>query len=122
MKNSLDAFLEMIGYIIGLITFVSGICWMLIRGKLKEDIHSIWSSRMREYEDSKEEGREERRQSILKEITLIGNSLKAHEESTKEERKELVGVLNEIKLELNNNSKLQTIQEIRILNLEKGKK
>lgn len=121
MKDSLSAFLEIIGYIIGLITFVSGVAWMIIRGKVREDIHKIWSERMADYDDKKEEGREDRRQSILKEISSIKESLKSHEENAKQDREKMIETLDEIKDELVNTSKLQVSHEHRILTLERKK-
>lgn len=121
MKDSLSAFLEIIGYIIGLITFVAGVAWMIIRGKVREDIHKIWSERMADYDDKKEEGREDRRQSILKEISSIKESLKAHEENAKEDREKMIEVLDKIKNELIKTSNLQVIHESRLLSLERKK-
>lgn len=122
MKDSVSAFLEIIGYIIGIITFVATVSWMIIRGKVNQSIHTIWSERMRAYEDDKEEGRELRRQSILTEISSIKEALNKHELNAKEDRKEMMDTLDSIKNELVNNSKLQVIHEGRILNLEKSKK
>ncbi len=121
MKDSVNAFLEIIGYIIGIVTFIAGICWMIIRGKVREDIHKIWSERMTSYEDDKEEGRELRRQSILTEISSIKESLNRHESNTKEDRARMIEALDEIKDELVNNSRLQNNHESRLLTLEKKK-
>ena len=121
MKDSISAFLEIIGYIIGIITFVAGVCWMLIRGKVNQDIHKIWTERMTAYEDDKEEGRELRRQSILVEITSIKEALNKHESNAKEDREKMIDALDEIKDELVNTSKLQMNHEGRILHLERNK-
>lgn len=122
MKDSVSAFLEIIGYIIGIITFVATVSWMIIRGKVNQSIHAIWSERMKAYEDDKEEGRELRRQSILTEISSIKESLNKHESNAKEDRNKMLEALESIREELVNNSKLQVNHEGRILNLEKSKK
>lgn len=121
MKDHISAFLEIIAYIIGVITFVAGICWMIIRGKINQDIHKIWTDRMSAYEDDKEEGRELRRQSILSEITSIKDSLNKHESNAKEDREKMIETLDEIKDELVNTSKLQVNHEGRLLSLERDK-
>jgi hypothetical protein len=122
MKDSVSAFLEIIGYIIGIITFVATVSWMIIRGKVNQSIHAIWSERMKAYEDDKEEGRELRRQSILTEISSIKESLNKHESNAKEDRNKMLETLESIREELVNSSKLQVNHEGRILNLEKSKK
>lgn len=121
MKDSISAFLEIIGYIIGIITFIAGICWMLIRGKVNQDIHKIWTERMKAYEDDKEEGREAKRQVILTEITSIKESLNKHELNAKEDREKMINSLDEIKREIASISKLQINHEGRILSLERDK-
>ncbi len=119
MKDSVSAFLEIISYVIGIIVFVSGVCWMIIRGKVREDIHKIWSDRMTAYEDDKEEEKELRRQLILIEITAIKVSLANHEANAKIDRDEMIKLLDSIKLELINNSKSQINHESRLISLEK---
>lgn len=121
MKDSLNSFLEMMGYIIGVVVFISGICWALIRGKIVQDVHKIWTDRMKDYEDAKEEGREQRRIWILEKIEDINVIIKEKESEGKSDRLEIISILKEIKIELNNSSKIQTMHEMRLNSLEKNK-
>lgn len=120
-----NAAFDMIGYIIGLIiglvSFIATIAWMIIRGKVREDIHSIWTNRMKEYDDKKESEREFRRQSYLNDIASIRETIKSDKEDRKEDREESIDLLKNINNKLSQISDMQIRQEVRIDAIEKKK-
>lgn len=112
----------MLSYILGIIvtfvTFCATISWMIIRGKIREEIHSIWTTRMKEYDDSKEEGREARRQALLNNLGAIKETIKEDKEERKESREETLQLLKSISDKLGAISDLQIEHDVKINNLE----